>query len=39
MAIMGLLRANVKVQGEIIYKDKNILKLKNEEKINIDGIK
>ncbi|AJD26537.1 ABC transporter ATP-binding protein [Clostridium botulinum] len=32
MAIMGLLRANVKVQGEIIYKDKNILKLKNEEK-------
>ncbi|RFM21270.1 ATP-binding cassette domain-containing protein, partial [Clostridium botulinum] len=38
MAIMGLLRANVKVQGEIIYKDKNILKLKNEEKINIDGI-
>ncbi|KEJ01022.1 ABC transporter ATP-binding protein [Clostridium botulinum A2B7 92] len=34
MAIMGLLRANVKVQGEIIYKDKNILKLKNEEKNN-----
>ncbi|NFM77947.1 ABC transporter ATP-binding protein [Clostridium botulinum] len=32
MAIMGLLRANVKVQGEIIYEDKNILKLKNEEK-------
>lgn len=28
MAIMGLLRTNVKVQGEIIYKDKNILKLK-----------
>ncbi|APQ96901.1 ABC transporter ATP-binding protein [Clostridium botulinum] len=34
MAIMGLLRTNVKVQGEIIYKDKNILKLKNEEKNN-----
>ncbi|NFD55686.1 ABC transporter ATP-binding protein [Clostridium botulinum] len=34
MAIMGLLRANVKVQGEIIYKDKNIIKLKNEEKNN-----
>ncbi|NFB15542.1 ABC transporter ATP-binding protein [Clostridium botulinum] len=32
MAIMRLLRANVKVQGEIIYEDKNILKLKNEEK-------
>ncbi|WP_061320427.1 ABC transporter ATP-binding protein [Clostridium botulinum] len=34
MAIIGLLRTNVKVQGEIIYKDKNILKLKNEEKNN-----
>ncbi len=32
MAIMGLLKANSKVQGEIIYKDKNILKLKDEEK-------
>lgn len=32
MAIMGLLKANSKVQGEIIYKDKNIIKLKDEEK-------
>ncbi|HDK7167504.1 TPA: ABC transporter ATP-binding protein [Clostridium botulinum] len=32
MSIMGLLKSNSKIQGEIIYKDKNILKLKDEEK-------